>query len=856
MATTRLTDNQPQLHINGELDVAANFGVGQSASRIKVLWDLDGDGDFDEPEEDITEFVLSCSTVSGRDNASQLLGQVSPGKLQALLDNSDGRFGYFNSASPLLAAPFNMRSSHLMRVQTDDTPLTGIDPELIAVDTFDVDGQLTYTQNAVSWNDAASCRKDSGVLSSTAELARPWIETGQNDCYIQVQLAQLHHSSVLGVTYRRQSDGRSGLIYLTMSQSLNCVHYRLNANGSIASVLSGTINLGEGIDGRYIGVEVTGSTVNIFVDGVKVHFFGVAFNLGSGVGLYFSGDHQPRSFGEFGVWDSRPKIHEGVLWTGRVSSAHPSKSSNGQETVALKAEGPLSIAAIAEIKTLDSVGVGLISSGLYAGQYAANSLLKAGLPLAEVDTDILIGSTGDDTVSALTAARAAEKTELGRLTETPEGRIKFTSRSDVPTRAVSSWSDSESGHFSAESLTLNNWRSEKRNRVTAAVSPELPTLRGVRTYTTNANHSVLVDADIPASFWSETFASNYSAGSTPLNPGDLIIWTVVHTIGKPNDSWRVPSGWREIRNNTQNEPGATKVYGHIVTADDLTITAPIQLNDNLANSSGDSGGVTLQAGYVFEGFHGSLAEGLHVSAEGFQSPAMTAAARRGVLTHPGVGPPWGAEPTRHIYMQAGTNTSGANPEFDVGILASELPYQTRLGGSYSADSVIGPEYDCGYMRAFRELSTSDSEPWRFTKTMEGYSNLEVLDIMIRGYTGAGIDKKRLEVITDDLDSQAQSGGVLSYQLKGGSFPDVDAAIEHNRVVLANYSDDNPTLKMTFTASKSEAHRMQAIRNRLGTVINVADSTLGISGFYSIESVAHSWSNGRTLWTVQWGLSPI
>lgn len=70
---------------------------GQVATDVVVEWDLDNDGDFDEPEEDITAQVLDLSYSTGRDFPSQLLGKSTAGRLRATVNNQTGP-GYFGDS--------------------------------------------------------------------------------------------------------------------------------------------------------------------------------------------------------------------------------------------------------------------------------------------------------------------------------------------------------------------------------------------------------------------------------------------------------------------------------------------------------------------------------------------------------------------------------------------------------------------------------------------------------------------------------------------------------------------------------------------------------------------------------------
>lgn len=94
-------------------------------SNVRILWDLDNDGDFSSAVEDITPYVMSGESVTGRDSPSNLTGRAGPGKLRLNLNNTDNRFSAWNTSSPLTADPYSLRTGRRIRVQTTDGALGG-----------------------------------------------------------------------------------------------------------------------------------------------------------------------------------------------------------------------------------------------------------------------------------------------------------------------------------------------------------------------------------------------------------------------------------------------------------------------------------------------------------------------------------------------------------------------------------------------------------------------------------------------------------------------------------------------------------------------------------------------------------
>lgn len=102
------------------LSFTSAASTAQVDSNVKVEWDFDNDGDFDQAVEDITSYVRSAQTSTGRDFPSSLTGRAGPGKLKLTLTNDDDRFSYFNTASPLNVSPFSLKTGRKIRVRTTD----------------------------------------------------------------------------------------------------------------------------------------------------------------------------------------------------------------------------------------------------------------------------------------------------------------------------------------------------------------------------------------------------------------------------------------------------------------------------------------------------------------------------------------------------------------------------------------------------------------------------------------------------------------------------------------------------------------------------------------------------------------
>lgn len=93
----------------------------QVDSDIIVECDWDNDGDFSESVEDITSYVMSAETRTGRDFPSSLTGETGVGRFKVSLNNDDDRFSLYNADSPLNADPFSVKTGRKIRVRTSES---------------------------------------------------------------------------------------------------------------------------------------------------------------------------------------------------------------------------------------------------------------------------------------------------------------------------------------------------------------------------------------------------------------------------------------------------------------------------------------------------------------------------------------------------------------------------------------------------------------------------------------------------------------------------------------------------------------------------------------------------------------
>lgn len=115
MATTYV-EGGGGVSLGGGSTVAFTPGGGQVDSDVVFEWDFDNDGDFDQPEENVTGFVLGAQGRWGRERPSTITGKSDPGELALTLDNSDGRFSYFDDG-PLTTPPNSLNTGRKVRVR-------------------------------------------------------------------------------------------------------------------------------------------------------------------------------------------------------------------------------------------------------------------------------------------------------------------------------------------------------------------------------------------------------------------------------------------------------------------------------------------------------------------------------------------------------------------------------------------------------------------------------------------------------------------------------------------------------------------------------------------------------------------
>lgn len=515
--------------IGGSATVLFDSG-GQVTSDIVVEWDFDNDGDFSESVEDITSYVLSLETSTGRDWPSQLTGKAGPGQLRMTLRNDDDRFSYFNTASPLATSPFSLRTGRKIRVRTSDA--TSPDPVLLARDRFRrTDGALGTSETGLVWSEplandfTISSQQAAAATAGSAHIAV--VDVSSAAYYAQATISEVGSGgSVIGVVYRYQDSTNYSLAVIDVTAGQ--IQLRDVVAGTPTTIANETV---ESYDNMTIGVLVSGASVAFYHEGVSV-FTGTAIQTDeTEVGIYASrgsSDAFQPKISSFHVWDGLPVEVEGILWTGDVSDLTNSVTAGPQKLASVSGLGWLSRLSGQRVAPIASLAGK--KTGILVGEVlAATNLLQ---PPGFIDEgDITTGPFGTDETEALELARRFEDVEYGFLYESQEGYLSFASRTarDAETSAVT-FTDAVGGQFGYHQIEPLDWRQEVFNRVIAGVASGVPTFTSV----TTTSDVTLGDVSLPAT----------------VTAGDLLLAFISVSSSTEINTFYVPDGWVEVANDS------------------------------------------------------------------------------------------------------------------------------------------------------------------------------------------------------------------------------------------------------------------------------------------------------------------
>lgn len=804
-------------------------GTGQVPSDIVVEWDFDNDGDFDQPVEDITEFVLAVETRTGRDWPSLLTGKAAPGQLRATLRNDDDRFSFFNTASPLNTAGNTLKTGRKLRIRT--TTAANPDPVLLARDRFRrANGALGNAETGQAWSqplaDDLTITSQEAIATGEGNEHIAVVDVGTADYYAQVKLAEVGAETtgltgnVVGLVYRWQDSSNYSLAVLDVDA----------AQLQLIDVVAGTPTAAatepvEVYDHMTVGVLLAGAAVTLYLEGVPLLTDTAVQTDETEVGIYASwatGQPAP-ALDDFWVWDGLPAEVEGILWTGDVSDLNSDVQAGPLKLAMLGGKGWLSRPAGQKVRPPASV-TGRPTGLLVGNTLAMTNLLHPPGPLAE--GDITTGSFGMPDIDAIEAVRRFEETELGFLYETQEGPIGFAARTarDVTSPLVG-FTDAPGGQFGYHRLTPFDWRREIVNRVLAGVTPSVPSgvtlTRGTQSIFNNANP---LQITMPAT----------------VTQGDLLLVIVSAVTGSAAAAanFGAPQNWMKLASSGESiaTTGTLLIFAKVADGNEDSSTITFGTSESLVTSGSAAWHI-----YRVTDWFGSIQDGVQV---GDYTPGNDPGA---------VFPPWDFAPSLFLAVRQGVDGTAS-------ISGTTYPLGYTDGAS---DNASGSGSDASGIQSARRLAVTQVEnPGSFGGTFSGFTEVASTVVAVRG-PNADSDGRpirgQVEVQVDDLDSQDEHNAIRTHRNPANLFATEADAQTYGELVLARHADSRPIVAISFWATKTAAYRNQAIRRRVSdrmTLIAENNAGMGINGDFFIETIGHRWSQGLTLWEVTWELSPV
>lgn len=827
----------------------------QVESDILIEWDLDNDGQFEGGVEDITSYVLAASTVTGRDWPSLLTGRASPGALRLTLDNTDNRFSYFNTSSPLNQSGYSLKTGRRIRIRTTEASVD--DPVLYYKDRFPrADGALGSPEYGAAWSDPLA--NDFVVASMKAkpqtegQVHFAVADSGQDQpCYVQARFSEIGAATnVVGLLYRYVDTANYSIAAVDVSaKQLKLI----NVSASVPDNFYST-NI-EVYDDITIGVLNDGFEVQLYHEGVLVTST-INFRSQRYHGLYASwgtGDIRPEA-DDFFIWNKFTPQVDGILWTGDVSNLVPDVGAGPVKTVSLDATGWLDRLAGVRFTPVRSV------EGKKTGKLVGNTLARANLlhpPMSIAEGDVTTGPVALTEQSAIDTARDFEETEFGFLKESQEGPIVYEDRTHRDsTTSVALFSDNPTDQFHYEDVQQLDFRRDVVNRVAAGVAPGTP---GGITVVSNTSEAVFAPAPDPLE---DSYGPAYATMPGTVNAGDLLVIFagLVSRADYPDmydvDVWSTPPGWKEltgkgttagsysfddvtgaIEPGTDIQPDGFRVF--VKVADGTEASTQVPYFTTQFEAATYRGGVATV--YRVEDWFGSL-DGVILSDPVTSSDPLV------------VFPSWGPNPSLFIAVRAGTGGG------DGTLSGTTYPLGYGNGTSQTKTLTSGTNTDATIQTAYRTAAVEVENAGEFGGSWSGYQYTDTRVLAIRGFNGSPpLTNGVVTVQLDDLDSQDDHNAIRTYTNASNLFASEADAETYDELVLARYADDRPILRMTFTAVKSGAYRTQAVYRRVGDRITLDASNnagLGITGDFFIETISHRWDHGNTNWVTTWDLSPV
>ena len=827
MATTTITPDG-LVELGGSAPAVVTNAPGQVAPGIVIEWDFDNDGDFDEPDENITALVMSGESVTGRNYPSSLTGRAGAGQGRFTVLNTDDRFAYFNAASPLNTAPNSLRTGRKIRVRTVDA--VADDPVLLARDRFNrSDGPLGTAETGQTWAPQASTFgvRNRVAAANAGTFTAAIIETidvGTTDHYAQATIRQLPHVANRWTGLVVGFDDLNNYAFVVYDHGVASVGM------AIYDVVAGVTSLAAdyhlyGWEGMTIGAGLDNGVVTAYVGGVPVASAACSGPVGTNTGLYaVHPQHSGRSpeIGDFHVWDHVAGPVDGILWTGTVADISHGGHVGELKVATITADGIIGQAAGADV-----AAPRLARAGAATGLLVGDVMARAGLlhPPAPLDEGaITTGPVGVDDNDALELARMAEETERGFIHETNEGHIGYHGAQHRAAATSRAWfSDTPGvGQYPYSSLVPYDQKTQIVNRVTADVAADAPA--GITTtYPAGTQH---VDITLPT-----------------VAAGDLLVVFIAGSHAPTTDLWVTPLWWVAHREGLKQARGM-RVYSH--WCDGTESGTVVRFFNNPSAVAGLWIAAVVRVEDWYESYNSGVAMG---------EPARGNDA--GPIVHG-----WGRAPTLFLVAQTGIGTTGTVIRFD----PDNNPPDGYGGAAGNIVSSGVAATDAGVMTGYK-IDCTDSEDPTAWVGLDAANVLESVVFAVRGYNGphtkATLEDPRTtggdgrSVTVEDVDSQDEHNVTRTNPTVPVLFATEADAEAYGDAVLSEFADDRPIIELTFPASSSAALRAQAIERRVGdkvTVTATGAAGLGVEADYFIEAIAHDWPDPKR-WLCTWHLSP-
>lgn len=810
------------------------------ASDVSHLWDFDADGDWSEAIEDITPYVLSWGFTVGRDYPSLVQGRSAPGQLEVLLNNEDGRFNFYNAASPYNAGNLSLQGGVKYRVKA--TEAGNPDPTLLAFDRFNGSGVLTTAELGGAWTNRrgqnfVQTGGEAQVAAIDGTSSITTVDCGQNSHFVQSVTGWIDTANKSGVAFS-----------ITNSTNWAIVRARpgsVEVRKQIAGV-STTIAQFATEDRSFVAVGAYWNSatrdLEVYLDGVLLGTVTTGLEdlpLTSNCGLYASWEGQrPAGASELYVWDEPQGTEDGILFTGRVKNVLPEESRDHRKLVNLTVDGFLLTAARTTVRR-PPASVGGASTGNLstAGQMVGNALHKVGLlrPGAVIDPGIPVGAVALNPARGLTHMRRMERAEIGLIHETPEGPIGFRGRfADVGQTSALTFSDAGTD-LTYERIKLLDWGNEIVNDVQARIAPKGPSFEfgtlGAGAAVAGSQFNIDVAIQPPG--------QGAVAGMLAL----VVITTTIRTEGV---FWETPKGWTALVDPLDD-------LGPRVFAKKL-IDSDFGQSYRFYSDTGFSGGSQIVRVSYLDNWYGSVQSGVQVVGPvGLGPPGSTTEARNGTNDPPVILPQWGVSPTMYLTYRFGYVASLAAGSI-VAPDESTIPNGYANETSFYQAGASGETFnDAADNQAIRIAVSGVEDPSPWLSQFLNFDNVDTMTVAVRGFAGDPPETSGGQVVrSEDLDSQLDKGAVLSLPNPGDVFPDEGAALDYGAQILQATSTDKPLVEIEWTANRSTAHRNAAKSIRVGQRVTLeanGPTSQGIDGDFVVANVKMMGDKGNTRWRV-------